>query len=96
MLIFRSEHFANLKQFADSGEWKTGGAILEEVPVDDEPTSLKFCGSTLVLEAASREEIMATLSKDVYTKSGVWDLEKVRAMSNADEASVTVLTPSLC
>jgi hypothetical protein len=58
-----------------------GGAILSEVPVDDDPASFKFVGSTVIIEASSREEILGILGKDVYVESGVWDLDKVRSFS---------------
>lgn len=35
-------------------------------------------GSTLVIVASSKEEILQTLREDVYAKSGVWDVDKVR------------------
>lgn len=53
------------------------GAILEDMPPDDEVSSLKFAGSTLMVVASSREEIIDLLKEDIYVKSGVWDLEKV-------------------
>lgn len=53
------------------------GAILEDMPPDDEVSSMKFAGSTLMIVASSREEIIDMLKEDVYVKSGVWDLEKV-------------------
>lgn len=53
------------------------GALLDEVPKDDDPASLKMSGSTLVAVASSREEIMEVLKADPYAKEGVWDLDKV-------------------
>ncbi|KAL8348629.1 hypothetical protein RB598_001750 [Gaeumannomyces tritici] len=73
----RATHFADLKRFDDTGNLKMGGALLEEIPADDEPSSLKINGSTLVVEATSKEEIMEILKGDVYTREGVWDLEKM-------------------
>ncbi|KAL8352001.1 hypothetical protein RB601_002362 [Gaeumannomyces tritici] len=74
----RATHFADLKRFDATGNLKMGGALLEEIPADDEPSSLKINGSTLVVEATSKEEIMEILKGDVYTREGVWDLEKVQ------------------
>jgi hypothetical protein len=34
-------------------------------------------GSMLLVAADSEKEILETLSKDIYTTSGVWDLENV-------------------
>ncbi|KAK3942237.1 hypothetical protein QBC46DRAFT_380368 [Diplogelasinospora grovesii] len=74
----RPEHFAGLKPAIESGLFKMGGAILDEVPADDEPFSLKFCGSTIVIMAENKEEIKAALNKDVYAKKGVWDVENAQ------------------
>ncbi|KAI6251675.1 hypothetical protein MCOR07_008742 [Pyricularia oryzae] len=67
-----------MQAFVESGEWKMGGALLDEVPKDDDPASLKMSGSTLVAVASSREEIMEVLKADPYAKEGVWDLDKVQ------------------
>lgn len=48
------------------------------MPPDDEISSMKFAGSTLMVLASSRQEVIDLLKDDVYVKSGVWDLEKVR------------------
>ncbi|KAL1864172.1 hypothetical protein VTK73DRAFT_6107 [Phialemonium thermophilum] len=74
----RPQHFENMKPFVESGQWKMGGAILTEVPPDDEPSSLKFAGSTLITIAENKEEILDVLRNDVYAKHGVWDLDKVQ------------------
>lgn len=77
----RPIHFANLGPAKDSGLIKMGGALLNDVPKNDNPESLAaagFAGSTLVMTASSREEIIEYLSQDVYSKSGVWDLTKVQ------------------
>lgn len=47
------------------------------MPVDDEVSSMKFAGSTMVVVAESREAVLNLLKDDVYVKTGVWDLEKV-------------------
>lgn len=48
------------------------------MPADDEVSSMKFAGSTIVVVAESRQAVLDMLKDDVYVKSGVWDLEKVR------------------
>lgn len=53
------------------------GALLNEAPTGDDPTKYSFAGSTIVVQAASREEIKEILRKDIYAKSGVWDVENV-------------------
>lgn len=55
-----------------------GGAVLDSVPVGDDPTKWEFGGSTLIAVAESKDEILDILRRDVYTTSGVWDVEKVR------------------
>lgn len=54
-----------------------GGAVLTEVPADDEPSSLQFAGSTIIAVAESKEEVLEILKKDVYAQTGVWDVENV-------------------
>jgi uncharacterized protein YciI len=54
------------------------GAILDEVPVDDEPSSMKMSGSTIVMVASSRDEVVNLLREDVYAKNGVWDVDNVQ------------------
>lgn len=58
-----------------------GGAVLNEVPQGSDPSRYSFAGSTIVMEAASRDEVMAVLRQDVYAKSGVWDVENVSSSS---------------
>lgn len=53
------------------------GAVLEDMPADDEVSSMKFAGSTIIVVAESREAVVNVLKDDIYVKSGVWDLEKV-------------------
>ncbi|KAK3327118.1 hypothetical protein B0T19DRAFT_420827 [Cercophora scortea] len=73
----RPLHFAGLKPAMESGLYKMGGAVLDEVPADDEPTSLKMSGSTVIIVAESKEEILKVLRDDIYAKSGVWDVDNV-------------------
>lgn len=51
------------------------GAILDEVPKEGDP--LKMIGSAIVCVAASKEEVIEKLRKDIYAESDVWDLSKV-------------------
>ncbi|KAK3325791.1 hypothetical protein B0H66DRAFT_599933 [Apodospora peruviana] len=74
----RPLHFAGLKPKLESGVYQMGGAILDEVPVDDQPSSLKMCGSTLIAVAESREEVISILKKDIYTEKGVWDVDNAQ------------------
>lgn len=51
------------------------GALLSDVPKEGEP--LKIVGSTMIAQASTKEEVMDIIKKDIYSESGVWDLEKV-------------------
>lgn len=77
-LEVRAQHLAGTKPLAESGFIKTGGAILNEKPESDDASKYSFYGSTLVCVASSKEEILELLSKDIYTTSGVWDLDNVQ------------------
>jgi uncharacterized protein len=73
-----SDHFAGVKAKQDGGEWKMGGAYFSEPPQGDDPAGWKFAGSTLVVVAATRDEVVKDLEGDIYTRSGVWDVANVR------------------
>ncbi|KAB5554413.1 hypothetical protein GE09DRAFT_1120880 [Coniochaeta sp. 2T2.1] len=77
-LEVRPTHFANLGPLKESGTYQLGGAVLHEVPQDDDPKSLKFAGSALIVVAASKDEVLEILKKDVYVGAGVWDLENTQ------------------
>lgn len=53
------------------------GAVLSEPPTSDDPKTFKFAGSTIVLVAESREEVIKILKDDVYAQKGVWDVDNV-------------------
>jgi len=53
------------------------GAVLNDVPTSEDVKDFDFAGSTIVIQASSREEIKEILRKDVYAKEGVWDVENV-------------------
>jgi len=72
----RSDHLEGIKAGAETGFWKMGGAYLEDLPKDGE--GLKIQGSVMVALAASKDEVLAELKKDVYSESGVWDWNKVQ------------------
>ncbi|TAQ91431.1 hypothetical protein B7494_g211 [Chlorociboria aeruginascens] len=72
----RMEHFEGLKSSVESGFWKMGGALLEEVPKEGD--ALKIQGSAMVALASSKEEVMEQLRNDIYAKNDVWDFSKVQ------------------
>ncbi|KAJ4357924.1 uncharacterized protein N0V89_002501 [Didymosphaeria variabile] len=74
-LAVRNEHLGGLK--ADPEDfWLWGGAMLEE-PVTEGQTP-KMKGSTMLIGAKTKEEVMERLKQDVYVKEGVWDWSKVQ------------------
>jgi uncharacterized protein YciI len=77
-LEVRPQHFAGLGPAKESGLFQMGGAVLNDVPTSDDPSTFSFAGSTIVIQASSREEIKEVLRKDVYTSSGVWDVENAQ------------------
>lgn len=77
------KHFEGLKPHLDSGAFKMGGAVLNSVPVGDDPTKWEFGGSTIIVVAESKDEVLDMLRRDIYTESGVWDVEKVRFFPQA-------------
>jgi hypothetical protein len=52
------------------------GAMLEEVPKEGE--GLKIMGSAMMAHAATKEEVLEAIRQDIYFKSNVWNLDKVR------------------
>ena len=50
-----------------------------EEPVQ-EGKDLKFNGSYMIAKAASKDELLQVLKDDIYTRSGVWDLDKVQIL----------------
>ena len=71
----RPKHFENLPSKIESGFMKAGGATMAEPLKEGE--SMKLNGSFMIAKAESEEEILKKLRDDIYTTSGVWDLEKV-------------------
>ncbi|KAK6839783.1 hypothetical protein PG989_015852 [Apiospora arundinis] len=77
-LEVRPKHFEGITSYVENGTMKMGGAALSSVPQGDDPTKWDFAGSTVVMVAESVEEVKAILEKDIYTTSGVWDMEKAQ------------------
>ncbi|KAL2051582.1 hypothetical protein ABVK25_008244 [Lepraria finkii] len=72
----RPDHLKALTPSVESGFWKLGGAMLEEVPKEGEGPKMK--GSVMLALAESKGEVLKALQEDIYYKSGVWDWEKVQ------------------
>lgn len=69
----RPQHVAAIPEAVNSGIVTSVGAIYQDVE------KTKFAGSTFHLFAADKEEILEFLKKDIYYKSGIWDLDSVIA-----------------
>lgn len=50
--------------------------MLESHPVEGE--QVLFKGSMIIYTGESTEEVKEIINKDIYAKSGVWDLEKAQ------------------
>ncbi|PWY86228.1 YCII-related domain protein [Aspergillus heteromorphus CBS 117.55] len=72
----RSQHLEGVKPLVEAGTLVAGGAMLNSHPKEGE--SLSFQGSMLIVVAESKEEAEKVIQNDIYTKSGVWDLEKAQ------------------
>ncbi|KAL9633391.1 MAG: hypothetical protein Q9164_004730 [Protoblastenia rupestris] len=75
----RPQHFKELPpKLEDSAPcaYKAGGALLED-PIK-EGVDLKINGSFLLATAETKEDVIKTLKEDIYTKSGVWDWNKIQ------------------
>ncbi len=53
-----------------------GGATLSKHPKEGE--SPDMTGSVMLITAESEEEVRRFAAEDVYTKSGVWDMDAIR------------------
>jgi len=52
--------------------------MLEEVPKEGE--GLKIIGSAMMAHAATKGEVLEMIKQDIYFKSNVWNLDKVRLL----------------
>ncbi|KZS87937.1 hypothetical protein SISNIDRAFT_418929 [Sistotremastrum niveocremeum HHB9708] len=71
----RERHLEGWKDLAAEGFSKFGGAMLS--PGSITGGERKLIGSTMVVQAASIEEVKQKMEKDIYWTAGVWDLEKM-------------------
>ncbi|OJD28801.1 ycii-related domain protein [Diplodia corticola] len=69
------QHLSNLQTYP-SDFWLWGGGFLEDVPKEGEP--MKMLGSAMLAWAATKEEVLEKLKRDVYTENQVWDWSKVQ------------------
>ncbi|PWY63432.1 hypothetical protein BO83DRAFT_441318 [Aspergillus eucalypticola CBS 122712] len=75
-LEVRPQHLEGVKPLVEAGSVVAGGAMLDKHPAEGE--SLSFQGSMMMVLAETKEEAEALLRNDIYTKSGVWDMDKAQ------------------
>ncbi|PSR98961.1 hypothetical protein BD289DRAFT_479756 [Coniella lustricola] len=75
-LEVRPKHFEGMQQKQETGIFKMGGAVFDDIPVGDDSSNWKFAGSTLMVVAESKQAVIDLIKDDIYVTSGVWDLEK--------------------
>ncbi|KJK66967.1 YCII-related domain protein [Aspergillus parasiticus SU-1] len=75
-LKFHSQHLEGVKPFVQNGSIVCGGGTLESHPAPGETPP--FNGSALIVVAENEAEVRELISNDIYTRSGVWDVEKAQ------------------
>ncbi|EXL70097.1 hypothetical protein FOPG_14047 [Fusarium oxysporum f. sp. conglutinans race 2 54008] len=65
----RETHIKDMIRHIDSGLFQMGGGTLAGNTVD---------GSAIIARAKSEADIMSVLKTDIYARSGVWNLEKIK------------------
>ncbi|KAJ5570889.1 hypothetical protein N7535_004549 [Penicillium sp. DV-2018c] len=75
-LEVRPQHLEGVKPLVASGHIVAGGAMLNSHPAEGETPSFK--GSMMLAAAESEAEVRELLKNDIYTVSGVWDLENAQ------------------
>lgn len=71
----RSAHLQNLTPRIDAGFWSLGGALLNEPAQEGKALDIK--GSAMLANAATKEEVIEELKKDIYSTGGVWNWDEV-------------------
>ncbi|KAG2420649.1 hypothetical protein HFD88_000262 [Aspergillus terreus] len=77
-LEVRPQHLEGVKPLVENGSVVVGGAMFDEHPAAGQTPSFK--GSMLMVVAESKEEVMELIRKDIYSTSGVWDLENCQVI----------------
>ncbi|RPA79890.1 hypothetical protein BJ508DRAFT_415697 [Ascobolus immersus RN42] len=74
-LEVRSQHLEGIKKAEAEGFFTFGGAFFADK--FQEGVTPNFKGSVMIALGDNKEEVVAKLKEDVYTKNNVWDWEKV-------------------
>ncbi|KAA8649154.1 hypothetical protein EYZ11_006067 [Aspergillus tanneri] len=72
----RPQHLENIKPLVEAGLVFMGGAMLDSHPVEGQTPPVN--GSIVMYVGESKDEVLDLIRKDIYTTSGVWDLDKVQ------------------
>lgn len=80
MLTDSRQHLSAIKASTESGLFTFGGGLLE-APPSETGGKLLINGSAMVAVADTEAEVRALLAKDVYAKTGVWDVENATVMA---------------
>ncbi|TVY13953.1 Fusaric acid biosynthesis protein 2 [Lachnellula arida] len=72
----RPEHLTGVKPQAEAGALLFGGAFFDDPPAHGGIPQIK--GTVLLAYAESKEKVLEGLRQDAYTKTGVWDWDKVQ------------------
>ncbi|OJJ44751.1 hypothetical protein ASPZODRAFT_18322 [Penicilliopsis zonata CBS 506.65] len=75
-LEVRPSHLEGVKPYVEAGQLVLGGAMLESHPAPGETPAFK--GSVMMIVAESVEQAKEIISQDIYTRTGVWDLENAQ------------------
>ncbi|EAW10149.1 uncharacterized protein ACLA_046140 [Aspergillus clavatus NRRL 1] len=75
-LEVRGQHLEEVKPLVAGGSVLMGGAMFESHAAEGQTPAFK--GSALLLMAESEEKAREALSQDIYSKTGVWDLENAQ------------------
>ncbi|KAJ5179761.1 hypothetical protein N7492_002971 [Penicillium capsulatum] len=78
-LEVRPNHLEGIKPLVAAGSIVAGGAMLESHPVEGETPSFK--GSMMLAVAESETAVRELLAKDIYSVTGVWDLENAQIIA---------------
>lgn len=65
--------------------------MLDKHPAEGE--SMSFQGSMMMVLAETKEEAEALIKNDIYTKSGVWDLDKAQIIPVCVHSLLLPLSP---
>lgn len=74
---FRPQHLADIPGNVNAGVVVAAGPLYQDVE------KTKFVGSGFILNASLKEEIKEFLSRDIFAKEGIWDMDLIVAYPTA-------------